>query len=360
MSGLLERLANEIRLTGPIDIATFMTLAMADRSEGYYATRDPLGRTGDFITAPEISQMFGELVGASLAQAWIELGSPAAVNLVELGPGRGTLMADALRATRALPGFHDALDLHLVETSPVLRQLQEERINHPSRHWHEDIDDIPDKAPILLVANELFDVLPIRQFIVGADGLRERRIGVGEDGRLGFVLDPRCTHPAGEMAHGEGSLVEVSPARASLMTRLAQRLARQGGCGFIIDYGNLDLDGADTLQAVQAHRSVEPLDDPGKADLSSHVAFRPLLDAASNEGIGAYGPVTQGEWLTRIGIAARTERLCASADEASRDRLLSQMRRLVSPDQMGALFKVMAITTLAGPPAGFTEKERWA
>ncbi|MCB1834488.1 MAG: SAM-dependent methyltransferase [Geminicoccaceae bacterium] len=352
-----------------MDVATFMTLAMAHRHSGYYTTRDPLGRAGDFITAPEISQMFGELAGAAIAQAWIDLGAPASVHLVELGPGRGTLMADALRATRNLAGFHAAIRLHLVETSPVLRELQGERIRHPSRHWHEHVESLPDDAPILFIANELFDVLPVRQFVMAGDGLHERRIGVDDDDRLGFVLDPRCSRPGESDGMAEGSILEVSPAREALMTGLARRLAHQRGTGFIIDYGDLDLDGADTLQAVRAHRRVAPLDTPGKADLSSHVAFRPLLDAARREGVMAFGPLTQGEWLRRIGIETRMQRLAAGGagggagggdDDGLRARLLGEMQRLVADDQMGTLFKVVAVTTHAGPPAGFSGKERWS
>lgn len=357
MNPLQRRLIDEIRAGGPMDVATYMTLAMAHRTAGYYATRDPLGSRGDFITAPEISQMFGELVGAALAQAWIDMGAPPRALLVELGPGRGTLMCDALRATRHLPGFHDALRLHLVESSPVLRAAQGRALAASRPVWHEDLSTLPSDAPILLCANEFFDVLPIRQLVRTQQGVQERRIAADDDGRLGFVLDPRTvTLPAGGTFPDSG-IVEIAPARDAQMAMVASRIAAQGGCCIVIDYGDLDLDGADTLQAVRDHARAEPLEDPGEADLSSHVAFRPLMEVVRSAGLSAYGPLPQGVWLERLGIAMRFERLARDASCEVRGALQSQLRRLVDGDQMGILFKVMAATSLSEPPAGFTPSE---
>ena len=351
---LAEKLREQIRLHGPVDVSVFMTLAMAHREHGYYSTRDPLGRAGDFITAPEISQLFGELVGVWLANCWLETGEPSRVMLVEIGPGRGTLLRDALRATRKLPGFHDALELHLVETSPALRAVQEKALDRRC-HWHDSIAELPGGAPILLVANELLDVLPIHQLQCTETGMRERCVGLDDRDQLAFVLDPRSV-PAPE-GRGKGEIVELSPTREAMVREIAALLVREGGAGVLIDYGALDLDGADTLQAVRAHRPEEPLLAPGEADLSSHVAFRPLLDAALAEGVRAFGPVAQGEWLGRMGMGERLAVLAKGKEESVVEDLVGGARRLCDPAQMGELFKVVGLAASDAVPAGFLAGE---
>jgi len=292
----------------------------------YYATRDPLGAAGDFTTAPEISQMFGEMVGAVLANCWARAGRLADAVYAELGPGRGTLASDALRVMRSA-GFDG--DAHLVETSPVLREAQAAAV--PGAIHHEAIDELPD-APLLLVANEFFDALPIRQF---ADGV-ERHVIVAAGG-LAFDRD--------------GAIVELSPARDEAAGGIANKLAKNGGVAIVIDYGHVKTATGDTLQAVRGHKFAPILADPGEQDLTSHVDFEALGKAANKAKVTAV--VSQGEWLNRVGIEARTEAL-ANANPEKRDDLRLALHRLTSADQMGELFKVAAIHSSRWPaPVGF-------
>ena len=294
----------------------------------YYATRDPLGRDGDFTTAPEISQMFGELVGAALADCWAKAGRPADAIYAELGPGRGSLAADALRVLRSA-GFGG--NVHLVETSPVLRALQAERV--PDARWHEAVEDLP-AAPFLLVANEFFDALPIRQFVNGI----ERRVEVIGDG-LAFDRD--------------GEIVERSPVREKAVSAIAACLAKCGGVALVIDYGHERSALGDTLQAVRGHRYVPTLIDAGEQDLTSHVDFEALGRAASEAGAKVTPVVTQGDWLNRLGIGARAASL-ATANPERIPELEIAVDRLCHEEQMGQLFKVMAIHSPDWQaPAGF-------
>lgn len=294
----------------------------------YYATRDPLGRDGDFTTAPEISQMFGELVGAALADCWAKAGRPADAIYAELGPGRGSLAADALRVLRSA-GFGG--NVHLVETSPVLRALQAERV--PDARWHEAVEDLP-AAPFLLVANEFFDALPIRQFVNGI----ERRVEVIGDG-LAFDRD--------------GEIVERSPVREKAVSAIAACLAKCGGVTLVIDYGHERSALGDTLQAVRGHRYVPTLIDAGEQDLTSHVDFEALGRAASEAGAKVTPVVTQGDWLNRLGIGARAASL-ATANPERIPELEIAVDRLCHEEQMGQLFKVMAIHSPDWQaPAGF-------
>jgi len=296
----------------------------------YYATRDPLGAAGDFTTAPEISQMFGELVGAALADCWARAGRPENVRYVELGPGRGTLAADALRVMRAA-GLQPSV--HLVETSPVLREAQARLV--PDAVWHDSMDDLPDDGPLLVAANEFFDALPIRQFVAGA----ERRVVVA--GGLAFDRD--------------GEIVETSPARNEAVTALAARLAKQGGAALIIDYGHERSAAGDTLQAVRKHRFAHVLESPGEQDLTSHVDFETLGTAAANAGASVAGPVEQGPWLERLGIMARAVRLAAATPNRAQE-IEDARARLCRPDAMGALFKLLAVHSPDWPrPAGLPQ-----
>jgi NADH dehydrogenase [ubiquinone] 1 alpha subcomplex assembly factor 7 len=319
---LRERIAAD----GPIPLEAYMEACNAY----YYATRDPLGAGGDFTTAPEISQLFGEMVGAALADCWLRAGAPADAVYAELGPGRGTLASDALRVLRG-GGFEGAV--HFIETSPVLMAAQGRAV--PEATWHESIDALPD-APLLLVANEFFDALPVRQL---ADG-KERRIMVAAGG-LAFDRD--------------GQIVEQSPAREAVAEALGKRLACSGGVALIIDYGHVRSAPGDTLQAVRGHAFAPVLASPGEQDLTSHVDFEALGKAASNGGAIATPAVAQGEWLAGLGIGARAAAL-ATANPDRADELAAAVHRLTARDAMGTLFKVLAIRSSAWPsPAGLAQ-----
>ena len=296
----------------------------------YYATRDPLGRDGDFTTAPEISQMFGELVGAALADSWTRAGRPHDAAFVELGPGRGTLTADALRVLRSA-GF--AGEVHLVETSPTLRAKQLDRV--PDAVWHDTIDDLP-QAPLLIAANEFFDALPVRQFV----GAMERKVIIAAGG-LAFDRD--------------GEIVEKSPARDDVAAAIGRLVSANGGVAVVIDYGHEKTAPGDTLQAVRGHRYVPILVDPGEQDLTSHVDFDALGRSASEAGAKVTNVVTQGDWLNRLGIGARAAAL-ATANPDRVPELEDAIDRLCHEDRMGQLFKVMAIHSPGWPvPAGLDE-----
>ncbi|RVT82665.1 class I SAM-dependent methyltransferase [Rhodobacteraceae bacterium CCMM004] len=351
MTPLAARLVRQIAATGPMTVADYMTACLLHPTLGYYATRDPLGAEGDFITAPEISQMFGELVGLALAQAWIDRGAPAPVALVELGPGRGTLMADALRATRGVPGFHGAVRLHLVEASAPLRAEQARRLGPFAPEWHADIATLPD-LPLLLIANEFFDALPVRQFLREGDGWRERMVTVRE-GALTFALGPAQPMPelaARRQDTRDGDMVETSAPAAALAAMLGAQIARNGGAALIVDYGSEGSRG-DTLQAVRAHRKEGPLDTPGGADLTAHVDFAALAAAAPCHTTAA---IPQGVWLERLGITRRAQVLARGLTGAALDDHIAAHRRLTHPQEMGNLFLAMALSDDAGPPPGLT------
>src|SRR5215470_2219640 len=278
MTELARLIARRIRATGPLTVAEFMTEVLQHPRLGYYATRDPLGTAGDFVTAPEVSQVFGELIGLWCADAWARMGQPDPVHLAELGPGRGTLMADALRALAVAPDFRRALRLHLVETSPALRALQARALATAAPTWHERLDAIP-AGPLLLVANEFLDTLPIRQFERRGSGWNERRVGLAPDGgTLVFALDPAPSPSAALLPSrlspaAEGSVAEACPAALSLAADLARRLSADGGAALFIDYGHPESAWGDTLQAVRQHRYHPVLEAPGSADITAHVDF---------------------------------------------------------------------------------------
>jgi SAM-dependent MidA family methyltransferase len=338
---MLGQLLERINDSGPLTVADFMAECLLHPTLGYYTTRDPLGATGDFTTAPEISQMFGELVGLVLAQSWLHQGAPDQIVLAEAGPGRGTLMADILRATRAVPGFHAALTLHLVEASPVLRAKQQEALAGYNVTFHDSIADLPE-APLWFVANEFFDALPIRQFIRDGEGWREKRV-IAQDGDLGFALGgiaPIATleHRLGDTETGD--MVEVCAPAAPLASELGRRIAEHGGVALIFDYGDWRSKG-DTLQAVKAHQKVNPLAGPGEADLTAHVDFETLARAAAP---AAHTPLTpQGVFLERLGITERAQALATRAAGGTLDDLIAAHRRLTHPDEMGTLFKVLGL-----------------
>ena len=348
---LAAKLKRLIEANGPMSIAEYMAHCLGDPEHGYYMTRDPLGAAGDFTTAPEVSQMFGEIVAAWLIDAWRRAGAPSPVRLVELGPGRGTLMADILRVAARVPDFSVALAVHLVETSPVLREKQAATLSRSGHapHWHATLGDVPE-GPLVLVANEFFDALPIRQF-VRLDGMwRERAIGLDEAGRLAFGIGPGRLDRGPEAP--EGAILEVSPARDALAAEIARRVVAFGGAALIIDYGHAETAPGDTLQAMRGHAFADPLAAPGEADLTAHVDFAALARRARAEGAAVHGPITQGEYLLALGLLERAGRLGADKSEAEQEALRAAVERLAGPAQMGTLFKVLAITRpgVAPPP----------
>ena len=361
MSPLSKNIARLIKETGPMPISHFMALALGHPKHGYYMTRDPLGAAGDFTTAPEISQMFGELVGLWIAETWIAQGSPTKFVLAELGPGRGTLMADALRALRSVPGLLPALDLHFVETSPVLAAIQKQNV--PNATWHDRFDTLP-QGPLYVIANEFFDALPIRQFVRTKQGWCERYVMLNENSTED---EPRFEPAIMPVPHASndilapnqrnaplGSLAEVSPASAAFVEDIALRIATHGGTALIIDYGHPKSAAGETLQALRAHEFVNVFENPGEADLTAHVDFEALTIAAKAGNVAVYGPIEQGTFLRALGIGERAERLKTNATPDQARDIDSAEQRLTSAEEMGSLFKVLALTPNGAPaPAGF-------
>lgn len=346
MTALADILTARIRANGPISLSDYMAECLLHPVHGYYTTRQPFGTTGDFTTAPEISQMFGELLGLCLAQTWLDQGAPTPFTLAELGPGRGTLMADALRATKAVPGFHTAMRLTLIEASARLRQIQAETLKAYTPTWIGSVTDLP-AYPLYLIANEFFDALPIRQFQRAGPAWRERLIGL-QGTTLTFGLGPILT--VSYLAHRlsdtpEGQIVEHCPAAAPIITEITTRLAVQG-TALIIDYGDWRSLG-DTFQALRAHASVDPFATPGEADLTAHVDFEALAQAGKP---AAHTYTTQGALLAALGIAQRSARLAQNLTGRALQSHLSATHRLTAPVEMGTLFKVLALYSPQHPP----------
>lgn len=349
MNSLTEDLLSRIHANGPIALSDYMAEALMHPTWGYYVTRDPLGAAGDFTTAPEISQMFGELIGLSLAQAWLDQGGPNPFTLAELGPGRGTLMADILRAAAQVPEFVKAAQVHFVETSPTLRAEQAKRV--PSATWHDNITSLPDQ-PLFLIANEFFDALPIRQFHRDTGGWREVQVGA-QNGALTAGLSAAA--PIETLDHRledtkNGDIVELCPALPAITAQIAIRIAERGGAAMIIDYGDWRSLG-DTLQALKGHTPADPFTTPGTADLTAHVDFEIIAQNASPAKHTRLTP--QGVFLERLGITQRAQTLATSLSGPALDAHVAAHRRLTHPEEMGSLFKVMAIYPDGSkPPAG--------
>jgi NADH dehydrogenase [ubiquinone] 1 alpha subcomplex assembly factor 7 len=357
---LAERLARRIAADGPLSLAEYMTACLFDPEAGVYAAGDPLGAAGHFTTAPEISQVFGELLGLWAASVWQEMGAPARLVFAELGPGRGTLMADALRGLAVLPPFLEAAEVVLVETSPHLRAVQERTLQGRPVRWVERVEALPE-GPLVLLANEVFDTLPIRQYVKTPEGWAERRIGLGEGGGLQWVLGPRLpgTPPGLTRAKATapvGALAEACTAGEAIAGEIGRRLAANGGAALLVDYGYFPSAPGETLQALARHEVADPLAAPGTADLTAHVDFQALAAAAEAAGACAHGPVTQKTLLEALGVHARAEALKARATSAQAADLDAGVARLIAPDRMGTLFKALALT---GPdmavPAGFPQ-----
>ena len=348
MRALKEQLVAQITAQGPISLAEYMHICLLHPQHGYYATRDPFGVAGDFTTAPEISQMFGEVLGLCLAQSWIDQGRPENAVLAELGPGRGTLMRDILRATASVMGPRP---VHLVEASATLRDIQADTLLGYNVHWHDQMSELPD-APLFLIANEFFDALPIRQFRRGDTGWHERQIGVA-DGEL--ILGETAEAPLEALEHRlsdtePGHIVETRAGADALIALLSEKIAAHGGTVLVIDYGDWRSTG-DTFQALKAHKPVDPLANPGSADLTAHVAFEPL---AINAACAVTQMTTQGRLLERLGITPRAQALAKSLTGDALESHIAAHQRLTHPDAMGHLFKAIALYPEGmSPPAGF-------
>ncbi len=350
MNSLCEILKTQIRSDGPITLASYMTQCLLHPQHGYYTTRDPLGAAGDFITAPEISQMFGELLGLSLAQSWLDQGAPPEFLLVELGPGRGTLMADMLRATKSVPGLHDAAQLHLIEASPALKDIQAKKLGVYQPSWTDRFEDLPE-LPLFLVANEFFDALPIRQADRAGPMWQERIVGLqGDTLRLGLSKAKPLPHLDHRLEDTkDGDVVEFSPVAEHLAADIGTHIARSGGAALIIDYGDWRSQG-DTFQALKGHAATDPLAEPGMADLTAHVDFEALARATPS----LYSRLTpQGVFLERLGITDRAQVLASNLGGDALQLHIAAHRRLTHPLEMGTLFKVIAFYPKgATPPPG--------
>jgi NADH dehydrogenase [ubiquinone] 1 alpha subcomplex assembly factor 7 len=362
MSALFDQLVRRIQLDGPLSLADYMAQVLTDPHLGYYSRqqadgKDPFGRRGDFITAPEISQMFGELLGLWCADCWVNLGAPPRVILAELGPGRGTLMADLLRAAKGVPAFLAALEIHLVEVSPSLRRRQAQALGDLEVTWHDSVDQLPTSAPLLLLANEFFDALPIHQYQRTRQGWAERRIGINDAGTelvFGLAAAVPGNRLLGLPPADIGAVAELCPAGNAIAQAIGQRLAAQGGAALIVDYGYLKTQAGDSLQALRAHRYHPVLRDPGSADITAHVNFQALAEAAQAGGARPLPPVTQGDFLTHLGLDQRASQLIAQATASQAKDIAEARKRLTGDAEMGRLFKVLALTTSDGPDlAGF-------
>jgi NADH dehydrogenase [ubiquinone] 1 alpha subcomplex assembly factor 7 len=357
-SPLAAEVRQLIKARGPMPLARYMSLCLTHPEHGYYMSRDPFGVSGDFTTAPEISQMFGELIGLWVASVWQSLGSPESINVIELGPGRGTLMADALRAAKVVPAFDEAITVHLVETSPVLHDIQRLKLAQTDKPvtWYESVEDLPDE-PAIIVANEFFDALAVNQAVRQADGWYERTVAVNDDGELTFSLaaDPLMnfeqTLPQAVREAPLGAVFEWRSSRAAY--DIARRI-RHGGAALIIDYGHVNSDVGSTFQALRNHRYDDPLGAPGLADLTAHVDFEALANAAASMGARVHGPIEQRAFLKSIGIDKRALGLKARSPDRSTE-IDAALARLTADGEtgMGQLFKVMALsdpdlTSLAG------------
>ncbi len=341
-----------IRTSGPISVTDYFALCLADPEHGYYKTREPFGRSGDFVTAPEVSQLFGEMIGVFMVHAWQRHGEPDGVRLAEIGPGRGTMMTDMLRViARLAPRLYEQCSIHMVETSPRLRKVQAESLaSHADKiRWHDGFDELP-PGFTLLACNELFDAIPIRQFVKTPTGFRERMIGLDANDELHFKvgvagLDPDLL-PAGS-APPDGTIFEVAPARQAVMQAICERLHIFGGTALVIDYGHLVSGYGDTLQAVRAHTYDAPLDNPGLADLTSHVDFEHLAETAVGAGAHLNGCMFQGDFLLGLGLEARASALGRNRDETTQKDILEAVQRLAGAGEgrMGELFKVMAVSS---------------
>jgi SAM-dependent MidA family methyltransferase len=344
----LDRIVREIILgEGPLPVDRFFALVLSHPEFGYYMSRQPFGIEGDFITAPEASQMFGELVGIWLATVYETLGAPARINLVEVGPGQGVLMADILRAAKVMPAFQSAIQVHLVETSPRLRIVQENAVARQGFDvcWHEDLNSVP-AGPVMLIGNEFFDALPVRQLQRQYGRWHERHVGLDSEGQYRFVLNPQPIPdelvPSWAADAGEGAIAEIAPARNAMAEAMGKRLAADPGAAIFIDYGHTTSAPGDTLQAMRSHAYVDVFTDLGTCDLTSHVDFEELAKAMTRGGAKVLPVMTQAQFLRAMGVELRAAELLERANADEREGISFNLNRLLADDLMGRLFKVMA------------------
>ena len=348
---LENRIRELIKAVGPIPVSEYMATCLFDPDHGYYTTHEPFGASGDFITAPEISQMFGEIIGAWLIHAWRLMGHPAPFALVEIGPGRGTLMRDILKTARLDPAFSEAARPFLVEVSPRLRTVQRQTLadDAPRCAWLDDTSNLP-RMPVLLVANELFDAIPLRQLVKTGAAWGERMVGVSEDGELAFVSAAATAAadilPPGADDQADGTIFEYAPAREALAARIAEHLAEMGGAALFIDYGHAEPGFGDTFQALRGHSYASVFENPGRCDLTSHVDFAALARAAEASGAVAMPVITQSDFLLTLGLAERAGTLGAGKSPEVQTAIRTAAERLAGTgrDQMGNLFKVLCVT----------------
>lgn len=361
MNLLEERLRLIIGADGPIPLDRYMQQALTDPECGYYTRLDDIGAQGDFVTAPEISQMFGELLGLWMAHMWMRMGSPEDAIIAELGPGKGTLMADALRAVqRAAPDMLAGCELWLVEASPRMRELQGERLQAHAPNWAEAVEDLPEK-PMLLIGNEFLDALPVRQIVRRGDGWTERAVGIEGDRLAIAEIEPQGDLPAELPPMTEGEVLEISPARAAAVRTIAAQVATHGGAALLIDYGHELTVPGDTLQAMKAHEFHPLLETPGEADLTSHVDFAALARVARRDGLNILGPIGQRQFLLRLGMEARLAQLLKNANPETANGLTAGFRRLTDPAHMGHLFKAMCLANdQIGVPTGYVAEEAFS
>ena len=337
-------------MNGPMDFGRYMGLCLGHPEMGYYMTRDPFGAAGDFITAPEVSQVFGELIGVWCADAWMKSGSPDPAGLVELGPGRGALMSDLLRATGGVASFQQAVDIHFVETSPVLKNAQSKAFRNRGVSWHDDLKTLPRDRFMMVIGNEFLDALPVRQLVKTSNGWNEVMVGLDPEGRLTLGEQEAPTQlleyiPSTLIDYKDGDVVEVSPILESYLINLFQLIQKQSGFCLFIDYGYAGFKAEKTLQAVYKHRHVSILDNPGECDLTAHVNFETVSHLALENGLTIHGPVSQKSFLENLGITARIEMLGKNATPVQKQDLAQAYERLCGVDQMGELFKVIAISS---------------
>lgn len=355
---MTEKLFDIIKQTlhqqGQMTVADYMNLCLGHPDHGYYMTHDPLGAQGDFTTAPEISQMFGELIGAWVMQCWHDMGEPSRFHLIEQGPGRGTLMADILRVTRGKADFMKAVNIHMVEISPVLIEKQKEKLQDFEVNWQQSFEDIQLDAPLILIANEFLDALPVHQFIRHKNHWHERCVTLDTDENLVFAETVPSFKPSttGMKPPEDAAILELCPAAIEQVEQVAARVAQYGGAALYIDYGYTNSDYGDTLQALYKHKSCSVLDKPGRADITAHVDFERLEKTATQHGARVFGPYPQGDFLKALGIELRARQLMYKNPEKAKG-IEQSYNRLVDDAEMGHLFKAFAVTHPDLTVAGF-------
>lgn len=370
-SPLLDLIRSRIAQHGPMGLDEYMALCLGHPQHGYYMTRDPFGAGGDFTTAPEISQLFGEMIGVWLADLWIKFGKPSDFILLEVGPGRGTLMADIMRATKRVPGFHDAAKIHLMEISPVLRNAQSKVLVNYETRWIDGLEALNSAIPVFVIGNEFLDALPVRHFVRKGETWAERVVGLGEGNTLQFGL--KDADYVGLESLGDRQLkvkdeeiLELSPAVSGFIKTVNELLIKQSGAALFLDYGYAKTAAGETLQAVRSHRFENVLEHPGESDLTAHVDFENVGRLAKQDGVFIHGPIEQGIFLKNLGIEFRAQKLIdglqlnsssvCGVDEPQIEMIKSGLHRLIDTDQMGSLFKAIALCH--DPeiiPAGFHE-----